>query len=36
MVDPEGVPVSLSIDHVPSAVDDEECYAVSRLHVSQP
>ena len=35
-VDPDGVPVSLSIDHVPTAVDDEECYAVSELQVTTP
>lgn len=29
---PHGTPVSLKIDHVPQAIDDEECYRVTRLH----
>ncbi len=35
-VDADGVPVSLSIDRLPTAVDDEECYAVSQLQVTAP
>lgn len=33
---PDGIPVSLSIDHVPNGVDDEECYEVSELVVTSP
>lgn len=32
----DGVPVSLSIDHVPNGVDDEECYEVSELELGAP
>lgn len=31
--DADGVPVSLSIDHLPDAIDDEECYEVSDLRL---
>nr|WP_237448381.1 DUF6174 domain-containing protein [Nocardioides flavescens] len=31
--DDRGWPVELSIDHLPRAVDDEECYRVSHLEV---
>jgi hypothetical protein len=34
VVDPEGFPVSLTIDHLPDAIDDEECYEVSELRRS--
>jgi hypothetical protein len=32
-VDASGVPTYLSIDHVPDAIDDEECYRVTGLHL---
>ena len=31
VVDPDGFPVSLRIDHVPNATDDETCYEVGAL-----
>jgi hypothetical protein len=31
--DEAGIPVELSIDHLPDAIDDEECYQVSGLRV---
>ncbi|WP_121255127.1 DUF6174 domain-containing protein [Nocardioides ferulae] len=34
-VDDEGIPESLTIDHLPDAIDDEECYRVSRLRTGQ-
>jgi hypothetical protein len=30
-VDRSGVPRSLSIDHDPQAIDDEECYRITRV-----
>lgn len=35
-VDEAGIPISLVIDHKPTAIDDEECYQVSELEVVQP
>lgn len=32
-VDDRGIPVSLAIDHEPTAIDDEECYEITDLHV---
>jgi hypothetical protein len=32
-VDDAGIPTSLSIDHLPDAIDDEECYRVTGLRV---
>jgi hypothetical protein len=31
-VDDVGIPTALRIDHLPQAIDDEECYRVTRLH----
>lgn len=33
VLDDAGLPRSLEIDHLPNAIDDEECYEVSALHV---
>jgi Family of unknown function (DUF6174) len=33
-LDEAGLPKSLEIDHLPSAIDDEECYEVSALEIS--
>lgn len=33
VLDGSGLPRSLEIDHIPNAVDDEECYEVSALRV---
>lgn len=33
ILDGSGLPKSLEIDHIPDAVDDEECYEVSALRV---
>lgn len=35
-LDESGIPTSLSIDHVPNAIDDEECYEISELAVTEP
>jgi predicted small lipoprotein YifL len=31
-IDDAGIPTSLRIDHIPEAIDDEECYRVTGLH----
>lgn len=33
VLDESGLPRSLEIDHVPNAIDDEECYEVSALRI---
>jgi hypothetical protein len=30
---PAGIPVSLTIDHLPNAIDDEECYKIGSLEL---
>ena len=33
-VNADGIPTSIDIDHVPEAIDDEECYRVTNVQVS--